>query len=265
MVPACRALASATSCGQRGEGFDEVVDLVVRQREAEVGVRLRERLATAFPHGHMRHRLRRLLVEEAAGIVARKQHALGHPVVQQRGSGLQFGVTERLAAGEQPAAQHQAPFGHALDAMHGQAAVVRDVGRLRCPGRDRAQARRDDDERAVVRAVVGRAVAQQRPEPVDLAARETGVAPDPMDVTRLQRDDAFAHRLQPRQQGKTAKPGNGVAALEGLEMRGRGGHADGARCGCGNGDADGGGSEGDSAAVATPARPTGPRGRRRQF
>ena len=69
---------------ERAEGVDEVVDLVVGQREPEPGVRGLERRAALGEQRHGRERLRRGVLEERRGRRGLAQHRLGHPVVERR-------------------------------------------------------------------------------------------------------------------------------------------------------------------------------------
>jgi hypothetical protein len=64
------------------ESVDEVVDLVVRQRETHLGVRARERRASFRAQPDRHHRLAGQLDEQPRGIRGRIDDALGHPVVQ---------------------------------------------------------------------------------------------------------------------------------------------------------------------------------------
>ena len=71
---ACANIISSTSVGLRcnaREGVDQVVDLVVGQRQAELGVRAHQRLAAAAEHIDMLERRRRLLVEQVHRVFAR--------------------------------------------------------------------------------------------------------------------------------------------------------------------------------------------------
>ena len=80
----------------------------------------------------------------------------------QRGDPLQLSVAQLSLLPSSSALEADAVFGDALDAAHGCAAVAGDVGGLGRPGRDCAQARRDEKRHAVGRAAVGIAIAQQR-------------------------------------------------------------------------------------------------------
>ncbi len=72
------------------EGLDEVVHLVIGQRQAEVGVRSRQGVAARCQHIHLRHRLGLTLVEQVPRGVALEGHALGHAVMQGHRGGLQL-------------------------------------------------------------------------------------------------------------------------------------------------------------------------------
>ncbi len=89
---------------QTGEGLDQVVDLVVAQRQAELGVGLHQRRAAGAQHVDMGQRLGVTRIEQVAGGIAAEGHALGHAVVQQgsaaamRSSRLS-GLARRRASG----------------------------------------------------------------------------------------------------------------------------------------------------------------------
>jgi hypothetical protein len=110
-------------------------------------------------------------VNRRCALGAAVQHAFGHAVVQQRRR------WPRAAAGSSAALPPSRPpfslhpvFDRALDAAHGQAAVVRDVGGLGGPGRDGAQAGRDDEGLAARFAVEGLAIGQQCGQALALGA-----------------------------------------------------------------------------------------------
>jgi hypothetical protein len=95
--------------------------------------------------------------EQGLGFVGAAQHGFGHAVVQQGRDGLQFGRFELLrradAGAEDAALEHHREGDAALDAVDVRhAAVVGDVGGLRGPRRDRAQAR--DHEELLGHALV---------------------------------------------------------------------------------------------------------------
>jgi hypothetical protein len=105
------------------------------------------------------------VAEQRFGVVQRFEHRLGHAVVQhrQRGGQIAPGVDVKGRA--------------ALDARHRrEAALARDFGRLRRPGRDGAEARRHQLQRAG-RRLAGRMRAKQvlqardRPRPAARSAR----------------------------------------------------------------------------------------------
>ncbi len=214
---------------QLGERAHQVVDLVVRQGQAEVAVGRLQRRPAVAQHVHMLHRLGRPLVEQVGGALALEDRAFCHAVVQQVGHGLPLCPFEPPRAAEQAALEDDAIFGHPLHPLDGCAAVVRDVGRLRGPGRDGAQARRHDHQLALDRAGVRVSVVQQGLQLVACLARQRLLRPYPVHMARMHRGDARIDRLQPGQQGLRTETGQGVAALEVLEMFGGSGHAWGSR------------------------------------
>ena len=126
-------LGVAGIAAERAIGALEVFDLVLAQRKAELGIGCSQRR-----QWNMAKRPRRHVLEELRRLVEGREHGLGHAVVEQCGNaGLGRVDGERRAA---------------LDALHGlEAAVAGDVGRLRRPGRDRAEARHDQVGRALQR------------------------------------------------------------------------------------------------------------------
>jgi len=141
------------------EVVGEVIDLVRRQREAELGVRLDQRLTPPRQQRHRAQLARRLMIEQLDHVVVGEHRGFGHPIVERRRHRLQvFGRQRRGAAHEVGDA--------ALDALDGaQAAHLRDVGRLARPGRDRSRPGNDHDERRTLLRRLGRLrrpVGQQR-------------------------------------------------------------------------------------------------------
>ncbi len=68
---------------QLDEVFHQVVDFVFGQREAQLGVGGRQRLAAAGQHVDAVHRLRVDMDEQFLHLVERGQHRFGHPIVQE--------------------------------------------------------------------------------------------------------------------------------------------------------------------------------------
>ncbi len=83
---ACANIMSSTSVGsrfERREVLHQVIDLVVRQRETELGIRGHQCIATGGQrHGAQGARL--FLDEEPRGIAALEQRRLGHAIEQRR-------------------------------------------------------------------------------------------------------------------------------------------------------------------------------------
>ena len=205
------------------ECIDQVVDLVLAQRQAEAGVGRVQRRSALPQYIHVFQRRRRLLVEQMARGLALEGHALGHAVVQQRRDGCQRVGRQRLGRTEQAALQSEPVFDDTFDALHRQAAVVGDVGGFAGPRRHRAQPRHDDNQRARGRLTRRVAIAQQRFELVHVGRLERGGAAHPVHVPRRQFGDAPVDALQPQQQAARAEGGQGVAAFE--MKQGRLGHA----------------------------------------
>jgi hypothetical protein len=123
------------------ECVDEVIDLVVGQRQAERDVGVLERAPPLRKQWNARERTRRNLREQPLCITELRDDRFGHPVVDERNERCALGVAETgVAAGRDRVRDA------ALDAGNrAKTAVVRDVGRFRRPRRDRAEARQHDE------------------------------------------------------------------------------------------------------------------------
>ena len=112
-----------------GEGFDEVIDLILRERETEVNVGRDECRATGGEHRHAVHRARCFVAEErgASGEIA--EDHLGHAIVELGAEGLLLPGIDRRE-GETGAGTVGADIDgvgdHALDAFDGRKSA--DVG-----------------------------------------------------------------------------------------------------------------------------------------
>jgi hypothetical protein len=128
------------------EGGEEVVDLVLGEREAEVPVGCDEGGAAVCQQGHRVQRAGRLVLEEKGAGFEVAEHRLRHPVVELR---LQQGQLRGTQRGEREGRGRDADIhgvgDDALDAFDGvEAAGVGDVGGLGGPGGDGARPRGDD-------------------------------------------------------------------------------------------------------------------------
>ena len=142
----------------------QVIDLIVRQRQPHRDVGSAECSAPARQHRHGLHRTPRQLGKERGQIsrsVHRRNHRFGHAVVQHAGQGLYARIGQvcrrRTTPAEEPGQQpaepllHHDRIGHtALDAQHlAQPADPRDVGCFARPRADGAQSRHDPQHRAI--------------------------------------------------------------------------------------------------------------------
>lgn len=216
----------ARVASEPGEGFDQVVDLVFRQRQAKTRVGRHQRGAAPALHVDQRHRLGRQLAEKAGGLLDRGQHRFGHAVVQRDGHGGQQVAFEHGRLADQRGLELQVVLGDALDPAQRQAAVVGDVGGLGGPGRDGAQARRDDHRGARLgRRLEGLAVSQERGKALAAGRIERRVGDHQVHETGADALDARIDRLQLRQQLPRAEIAECAAALE------KGYDGEGLRCG----------------------------------
>lgn len=175
------------------ERVDQIVDFVIGEREAQLDVRALERGAADAQHVDGRERLGRQFVEQVLRVVARGDHAFGHPVMQRGRDGCARVVGQRLLAAEQARLQRDREFDAALDATHlREAAVLRDVGRLAGPRRNRAEARQHDE--GLGRALLGRrlerrAVVHQRVDAGAVVGRQRLGRIDEVQELAAHRDD----------------------------------------------------------------------------
>ncbi len=147
------------------ECVHEVLDLVLRQGQAERRVRRLERSTPLREHGHRCVGLRRRMLEQRRGLRRVAEHALRHAVVHQRGKRFPIGGSQGLVAAH-------VVRDAALDAANcGQPADVGDVGGLARPWRD-------GSERAA-RPARSRPAVRQPSRPVRSEAATRGQRPRP--------------------------------------------------------------------------------------
>ncbi len=182
------------------EVVDQVVDLVLRQRQAQLTVGCLERRTAAAEDVDAGERLRCIVVEELVGLVQRRQHRFGHAVVQQRQQRRALAGVLRI---------HRVR-GAALDAHDlVEAALARDVGGFRRPRRDRSQARHDEQQRAGRRLLRRRMGAQQIDQPCQLLRGQR----------RRQFDEIPVLGCEPLQLGQHLARGAGKAFQTGTGQR----------------------------------------------
>ena len=127
---------------QLGEAGDQVIDLVIGQRQTQLTVGLEQCLAATTEHIHAGQLAGLRVHEQRLGHRQLVEHHLGHAVVQLRRHRLKLRLIQGLT--------FQVISHTALDAHDRlQAAVVRDIGGLGRPGRDGAGARHHQDQLAI--------------------------------------------------------------------------------------------------------------------
>ena len=145
------------------EDFDQVIDLVLGERQPQAHVGLDQRGAAAAEQVDAGELFRREMAEQFGGLGEAAEHGFDHSVVEQRGNGAAVG------AGRQFDVEGDA----ALDAFNGgQAAVPGDVGGFRRPRRDGADAWGDEEQRARRIGRGGRHFLEQRGELLALSGVE---------------------------------------------------------------------------------------------
>ena len=144
---ACANIISSMSLGSRSSRVKfvgEVVDLVVRQREAETLVRFDQRRATARTQRHVRNGRGASCENNCAASSSEK---IAASVMRSYSAG----AIARSCSGATAAGAHFVR-NTALDALDRiETANVRDVGGFARPGRDGARPRNDDDRMLGVR------------------------------------------------------------------------------------------------------------------
>ena len=126
---------------QTGKGIQQVVDLVLRQRQAEPDVGLLQRGAPCAQHIDRLIRRRLMVREQLFGLLQLAEDGFHHAIVQQRGELAPLGFRQlgRLDVERQAAFQPQ----HLL-----QTAVVGNIGGFGRPGRNGARTRRNQQQPA---------------------------------------------------------------------------------------------------------------------
>jgi hypothetical protein len=194
---------------QLAVGLDQVVDLVLGQRQAHLDIGRGQRAA---PGGDIdkAQRLGRQFLEQAGGIVTRGDHGLGHAGVR----------VQRLAAAQQALLADDRDFDTALDAVDmREAAVMGDVGGLAGPRRDRAEARDHHEAVAVRRIGKRRAVGQQRRHAGLLFGRQRRLCVDKVQELAMHRFNIGVDLPQGGEQALLTEGGKRQSAGEAREMR----------------------------------------------
>ena len=155
------------------EDFDEVVDLVVRERQPQAHVGLDQRGTATGEQVNRGQLLRREVVEEFGGVLKAAEHGLDHAVMDQRCDGIAVRADRQL----------DVEGDAALDALDGSKATVPgDVGSLRRPRRNGADARRDEEQRPRGIALRSRHLLEQRSELLTLGGIKLALELDHMPV-----------------------------------------------------------------------------------
>ena len=149
----------------RTEGIDQVVDLVVGQREAPVAVRGHQRVAAAGDQVDGLQRFAFDRIEQTRQVEVGVDDDLGHPIVQHGRDARAHRVVD-LRPTEEAAVELDRVCDTALDPLDRvEPAAMRDVGGLAGPRRQGAEPRQDDERfRACRRRCGRRAVVEERVE-----------------------------------------------------------------------------------------------------
>ncbi len=148
------------------------------------------------------------MAEQFAGSVEAGQHGIGHPVVQQAGNSFLFVGRQRPAT-----LDHDMEGNDALDALDGiQITIQRNVGGLRRPWRNGADARRDEEQLAGFGT--GRLLFQQRRQLGALGGIQGALLRHDMPVIGDHRFDIRHGRIEAGLQALQTEGGKGGVALE---------------------------------------------------
>ena len=193
---------------QLGEGLNQVIHLVGRQRQAKFCVGFGQRAVAPGQHVNRQQRCGMQRGEQTRRIAALGHHAFGHAVMQQRGNMRALGfIQSRLA--KQARLQRDAVLRDALDALDGQAAVMGNVGGFGRPGRHGAESRGDDEDRRVWRFAfwrsTGFAIRQQGRQLGFKGFGRCRLGGHKVHKAGTDADDLVVHRLQAGQQLQHAK------------------------------------------------------------
>ncbi len=209
-------------------GVDQVVDLVVGQRQAHLGVGDCQRTAAgggiAAAQVDEAQRLGRQRVEQAVAVFARGDHGLGHAIVQVRGDSGARGLVQLLAAASQATKEAllagDGELHAALDAVDlRQRAMAGDFRRLAGPRRDRAEARNHHKAVALGLGRRGRAVGQQRLDARRLIGRQRRIGGDEVQVLGTDGIDVRIDALERGEQALLAEGGQRESAGKARKMR----------------------------------------------
>ncbi|MNN15348.1 hypothetical protein D3C81_1284500 [compost metagenome] len=202
-----------------GVGVEQVVDLVLGQRETHRRVGLLQR-GTAGGDVHEAQRLGRQFLEQPGGVLARGDHGFGHAVEQVRGHGGAHVGVQRLAAAQQALLADHGDLDATLDAVHvRQPAVMRDVRGLAGPWRDRAETRNHHEAVALGLGRERRAVGQQRGNARLVFGGERRVGVDKMQKLAMHRFNIGIDLFERGKQALLAEGGKRQSAGEAREMR----------------------------------------------
>ena len=215
---------------ERPERRDEIVDLIIRERQTELCIgrhqrATRRRGPVRCGHANLAHRLSRLRRKDRNRIWRREPGGFRHPVMNLCSEGksacLDIGLLrgskdrphhrmDRLAQSAPPAAVQANPVLHTtFDADNAtKSTVVSDVGRLTGPGRNRSRPGTHPDRQALTRnnAITDQAqlwfnlICQQALELLALSQCELALGPDPVTMTCRQTDDPGVMALKTFQQ-----------------------------------------------------------------
>ena len=142
--------------------------------------------------------------------------------MQQGGDLAQLFGCQLGRPAQQAGFQADAVFGDALHTANGDAAVARNVGGLGGPGRERAQARSNDEDRAVLRACIRVTVGQQGSQALLFCRSGCRLGGHQAHETRRDATDLGVDRLQGGLKLLGAEGAEGVAARQRGHVQGHG-------------------------------------------
>ena len=142
--------------------------------------------------------------------------------MQQGGDLAQLLGGQLWSLAQQTCLEGDAVFRDALDTADRNAAVAGNVSRLRGPGRQGAQARRDHDGRTVLRPGVGVAIGQQGRQPLLFGSRRRRIRHHQVNKPRRNGGDLGVDGLQGGLELLSAERAEGVTARQRGDVQGHG-------------------------------------------
>ena len=204
---------------QRGECVHQVINLISGKGQAKLGVGSYQSIFAARQYVHMVHGRGLQGIEQLLRLGTVQHGAFGHSVVQQGAHSLQL-LRCQGAFAQQTILQAQAILHQPLYPLHGQAAVVGNVGSLGGPRAHRAETRAHHNRGPFRRPGVRVTVGQQCGQLVSQGLVQSRLGRSQMHETGCDTGNFVAHAVQRWQELLDAEMAEGIAALECGDVQG---------------------------------------------